>query len=121
MRQRWIWHRDHKLQRPINHMNRIIFALAIIAAVPAAAGEWALVNSSGTVVQVIVANGAAILDRDDGPWIKTGKTKVGIGWIYDGSKFSAPGSTSTFSVANSSGTLHVPPTTKGHSRKKRNH
>jgi hypothetical protein len=85
-------------------MKKILFILTIIAAVPSLAGEWALVDSSGTVVRVIVANGAAMLDRDDGPWIKTGPKKVGIGWTYDGSKFNAPGS--AFAVAASSGSAN---------------
>jgi hypothetical protein len=88
-------------------MKKLLLALAIIAAVPAVAGEWALLNSSGTVVQVIVADGAAIMDRDDGPWVKASPKKVGIGWKYDGSKFSAPGS--TFTVVSSSGTPQIAP------------
>jgi hypothetical protein len=88
-------------------MKKLLLALTVVMSVPALAGEWALINSSGTVVQVIVANGAAILDRDDGPWIKTGPKKVGIGWKYDGFKFAAP--RSTFTVVGSSGTAHQTP------------
>jgi len=79
-------------------MKKILLALTLIAGAPALAGEWALVDSSGTVKNVIVADAVTVLNRDDGPWIKTYK-KVGKGWRYDGAHFSAPGSTSTVVVS----------------------
>ena len=119
MRQWRLRYRDHQLLPTIT-MKKIFFAFTIIFAVPVFAGEWALVNSSGTVVRVIVADSAAILDRDDGPWVKTKGKKVGIGWNYDGSQFSAPGSTYTVVISSvSAPPAKTSPRTKKKTRKQR--
>ena len=60
---------------------KIILAFALLA-VPTMAEEWALVDSSGTVKTVIVADAAHIATRTDGTWVKT-TTKVGNGWKRD--------------------------------------
>lgn len=72
-------------------MKNIILALLIVVApsIFAYAGEWALVNSSGVVVQVIEASYAITQDRSDGPWIKTAPQKVGVGYTWSGSSFTA--------------------------------
>lgn len=116
MRERRLWRSHCELYGSINDMKILFLIVAIVAAIPALAGEWALVNSSGTVVRVIVADGAAILDRDDGPWVKTKGQKVGVGWNYDGSKFAAPGSTFTVIVSSGSSYSVAPSTGSNKSR-----
>ena len=59
---------------------KILLALIIISSF-AYAEEWALVDSSGTVKTIIVADAAHIATRTDGNWVKT-ITKVGRGWNH---------------------------------------
>ena len=62
-------------------MKRLLAAICLLA-LPASAGEWALIDSSGVVKQVIEADYATTQDRDDGPWVKT-FYRVGIDWSCD--------------------------------------
>lgn len=84
-------------------MKKLILALGLLAT-PSMAGEWAFVDLAAsadcskvkcTVTKVIEApDYATIINRDDGPWQKT-YSKVGVGWTWSGSSFSAITSTYT--------------------------
>ena len=74
-------------------MNKIF--LVMLFAAPAQAGEWVLCDKDNKVVKVIVASYAAVIDRNDGPWIKANYgsiPKVGKGWTCngDGVNFTPP-------------------------------
>ena len=73
------------------------------------AEEWALIGSSGTVVQVIVTTRTDLQSRTARPWIPVQPGKhVGIGWIYKGGAIVPPAvSVSTYAVASSTGTKKV--------------
>ena len=81
-------------------MRTLLVALTLFA-LPVSAGEWAKITH-GKVAQVIVADASEIAKRTDGPWVLT-PFKVGIGWPYDGKKFTNP-SISTYTVAGSTPT-----------------
>jgi hypothetical protein len=84
-----------------NNMKKIFLITILGLAAPVFAHtvrEWALIDSSGTVINVRLSDTMTILDRNDGPWVKAYK-RVGIGYHYDGLYFTAPAaSTGTFKI-----------------------
>ncbi len=80
-------------------MKKLLIALVVLVSVPAIAGEWALVDSSGTVVQVVEAEYAVVQDYLGPNYVNTFGRKVGIGWKYNvfpsSTSFTAPISTAT--------------------------
>jgi len=79
-------------------MKKILFAVLLLSQ-PVSATEWALLDSSNTVVQVIVSDYATIMARPDGPWYRTYE-KVGKGYKLNGDNihFTAPVTTTTVIV-----------------------
>jgi hypothetical protein len=85
-------------------MKIILMGLAMLLGGVAAADEFAKIDKNGKVTWVIIANQKHIDSRNDGPWARA-LLPVGIGWSYDGVKFSSPTiALSTYTVVSSSAT-----------------
>lgn len=71
-------------------MRTLIFAATLLASTPALAANYAIINSSGVVDNVITWDGASAYTPPAGDTIEPLTGSAGIGWSYAGGTFTAP-------------------------------